>query len=64
MVAYLIADVEVTDPATFEEYKREVPATEKRYGGRYLGRGGKTIVLREIGSRTAWWSSNFKIWNR
>ncbi|MDR6483013.1 DUF1330 domain-containing protein [Paraburkholderia terricola] len=37
MTAYLIADVDVTNPAVFEEYKREVPATEARYGGKYLG---------------------------
>lgn len=34
MAAYLIADVDVTDAATFDEYKREVPATEARHGGR------------------------------
>jgi uncharacterized protein (DUF1330 family) len=45
MAAYLIADVDVTDAAAFEEYKREVPATEQRYGGKYLGRGGLTKVL-------------------
>lgn len=45
MSAYLIADVDITDPALFEEFKREVPATEARYGGRYLGRGGRTKVL-------------------
>jgi uncharacterized protein (DUF1330 family) len=45
MAAYLIADVNVTDAAAFEEYKREVPATEQRYGGKYLGRGGLTKVL-------------------
>jgi uncharacterized protein (DUF1330 family) len=45
MAAYLIADVDVTDVAMYEEYKREVPATEERYGGRYLGRGGATKVL-------------------
>ncbi|MBB3009576.1 DUF1330 domain-containing protein [Cupriavidus basilensis] len=45
MTAYLIADVDVTDPVLFEEYKREVPATEVRYGGKYLGRGGLTKVL-------------------
>ncbi|MBN3785598.1 DUF1330 domain-containing protein [Burkholderia sp. Ac-20353] len=45
MSAYLIADVDVKDPALFEEYKREVPATEARYGGKYLGRGGLTKVL-------------------
>lgn len=30
MAAYLIADVDITDPILFEEYKREVPATEVR----------------------------------
>jgi uncharacterized protein (DUF1330 family) len=45
MAAYLIADVDVTDPAMFDEYKREVPATEARHGGRYLARGGATRVL-------------------
>ena len=45
MAAYLIADVDIRDPAAFEEYRREVPATEVRYGGRYLGRGGQTRVL-------------------
>ncbi|MFC0401083.1 DUF1330 domain-containing protein [Paraburkholderia rhizosphaerae] len=40
-----MADIDVTDPALFEEYTREVPATETRYGGRYLGRGGLTKVL-------------------
>lgn len=45
MAAYLIADVDITDDEAFEEYRREVPATEARYGGRYLGRGGATTVL-------------------
>jgi len=45
MAAYLIADVDVTDAEVFKEYIREVPATESRYGGRYLGRGGATRVL-------------------
>lgn len=45
MAAYLIADVDISDAAVFEEYRREVPATEVRYGGRYLGRGGATKVL-------------------
>ena len=45
MAAYLIADVDIKDAAMFEEYRRDVPATEERYGGRYLGRGGETKVL-------------------
>jgi uncharacterized protein (DUF1330 family) len=38
--AYVIADLTVTDAAGFEEYRRQVPATIERYGGRYLVRGG------------------------
>ncbi|PWK69102.1 DUF1330 domain-containing protein [Aminobacter sp. AP02] len=45
MAAYLVADVDVTDAVAFEQYRREVPATEVRFGGRYLGRGGLTKVL-------------------
>ena len=45
MAAYLIADVDVFDPAVFKEYQLEVQATEARFGGRYLGRGGATVVL-------------------
>jgi uncharacterized protein (DUF1330 family) len=40
MPAYVIADVEVTDPAGFEEYRKQVPATVAKYGGRFLVRGG------------------------
>ncbi|WP_080511738.1 DUF1330 domain-containing protein [Mesorhizobium japonicum] len=43
MAAYLIADVDIEDAPAFEEYRRDVPATED--GGRYLGRGGATKVL-------------------
>jgi uncharacterized protein (DUF1330 family) len=39
MPAYVINDMEVTDPATFEEYKKLSPATVARYGGRFLVRG-------------------------
>jgi uncharacterized protein (DUF1330 family) len=36
MTACLIADVDIIDAAAFEEYKREVTATEQRYGGKCL----------------------------
>ena len=45
MAAYLIVDIQVTDPAVFDEYKRRVPASIAAYGGRYLTRGGPTEVL-------------------
>ena len=40
MPAYLIAEIEVTDPETYEEYRRQVAPTVERYGGRFLVRGG------------------------
>jgi uncharacterized protein (DUF1330 family) len=40
MPAYLIADVEVTDPVRYEEYKKLAPPAIAKYGGRYLARGG------------------------
>jgi uncharacterized protein (DUF1330 family) len=42
MAAYVIADVDVTDSARFEEYRRQVSPTIEKYGGRYLVRGGAT----------------------
>ena len=48
MPAYLIADIEVTDPVAYEEYKRRVPAVITAYGGRYLVRGGASEVLEGV----------------
>ena len=45
MAAYLIADVEVVDPAGYDEYRKGVSATIAEHGGRYLARGGATEVL-------------------
>lgn len=45
MPAYLVANVEVTDPAGYEEYRKQTPATIAAHGGRYLARGGATEVL-------------------
>ena len=41
MPAYLIAEVDVTDPAAYEDYRKQVPPIIAKYGGRYLVRGGK-----------------------
>lgn len=45
MPAYLIVDIEVTDPAAFEEYRKQVPGTVQKYGGRFIVRGGAMEVL-------------------
>ncbi len=45
MPAYVIGQVEVTDPETFAKYSAQVPATIAQYGGRYLVRGGETQAI-------------------
>lgn len=45
MAAYVIADIEVTDPEGYEEYKLLVAASIEQYGGEYLVRGGKVQAL-------------------
>ncbi len=45
MSAYVVVDIEVTDPAGFEDYKKLAPSAVAKYGGRYLARGGKTESL-------------------
>ncbi len=37
---YILAEVEVTDPPVFEEYRNRVGATIDTFGGRFLVRGG------------------------
>ncbi len=40
MAAYVIGEVEITDPQAYPEYAKGVPATIAQYGGKYLVRGG------------------------
>lgn len=40
MPAYLYANIEVTDPALYDDYRRQVGATITAHGGRFLVRGG------------------------
>jgi len=45
MAAYVIVDIEVTDPVEYEEYKRLAAPTVAAHGGRYVVRGGAAEVL-------------------
>jgi uncharacterized protein (DUF1330 family) len=45
MAAYVIADVEVTDPAKYEGYKKLTPDAVAKHGGRFIARGGQTATL-------------------
>ena len=44
MAAYVIAEVTVTDPVLYEDYRKLVPATVQKYGGRFAVRGGAVEV--------------------
>ena len=45
MAAYVIGEIEVTDPATYEDYRRQVLAVVTKYGGKFIARGGKVETL-------------------
>jgi uncharacterized protein (DUF1330 family) len=45
MAAYVIGEIEVTDPATYEDYRKQVGAVLAKYGGRFLARGGRVEAL-------------------
>jgi len=71
MAAYILGEIEITNPDGYKEYTRQVPATIAKYGGRFLVRGGacealegdwpqQRRVLLEFPSMEAarrWWSS-------
>lgn len=42
---YIIAEIEVTDPGRFEEYKRLAQASIAQHGGTYVIRGGDCEAL-------------------
>ncbi|NJD68005.1 MAG: DUF1330 domain-containing protein [Candidatus Methylomirabilota bacterium] len=45
MPAYMILDIEITDPVVFERYRQLAPPALAVYGGKYLARGGRTETL-------------------
>ena len=45
MAAYVIADVGITDPVGYEAYRPLAAASVARFGGRFLARGGKAVLL-------------------
>jgi uncharacterized protein (DUF1330 family) len=45
MPAYVIVDIDVTDPERYEQYKAATPATLEAAGGRFLVRGGAVTIL-------------------
>jgi uncharacterized protein (DUF1330 family) len=45
MTAYVIVDIEVTDPEGYKEYVKLAPEAVKLYGGKYIARGGPNETL-------------------
>lgn len=45
MAAYVINDMEVTNPSLLDEYKKLSVPTVLQYGGKFLARGGATEKL-------------------
>ena len=45
MTAYVIANLDVTDPEVFSDYGEQVFPVIKKFGGRYLVRGGNVENL-------------------
>jgi uncharacterized protein (DUF1330 family) len=50
MPAYVIAEVEVTDPAAYEPYRPLAAASIARLGGRFIARGGAAELLEGSGT--------------
>ena len=71
MSAYVIVQVDVKDPARYEDYKKLVPPSLEPFGGRFIVRGGKTETLEgtwapkrfvivefpSVEQAKAWWDS-------
>ena len=45
MAAYILVDIRINDPQTYERYKLLAPASIAAYHGKDLVRGGRTEVL-------------------
>ncbi len=45
MPAYMVATIDVKDPAQYEEYKALAPIAIKKFGGEYMTRGGEMETL-------------------
>jgi len=45
VAAYVLADVDVTDPETYKEYTAHTPESIATHGGRFIVRGGAFEVL-------------------
>ncbi|MEK9752107.1 MAG: DUF1330 domain-containing protein [Rhodospirillaceae bacterium] len=45
MAAYIVVQVDVTDPDTYDTYRKQVAPTIEAFGGEFVVRGGSMEVL-------------------
>ncbi len=45
MAAYIVADIEVTDPEVYRTYAQQTQATIDKYGGKFIVRGGQAETI-------------------
>ena len=45
MAAYVIVEIDIVDPAGYEEYKKRVVPLVEEYGGEYIVAGGQIETL-------------------
>lgn len=45
MPAYILVEIEVTDPATYEDYKKLTPGSLVPFDGKFIVRGGAVETL-------------------
>ena len=71
MPAYVIADIQVTDPTAYEEYRKAATISMAVHGGRFMVRGGDSFILEgswqprrlvviefdSVDKARAWWDS-------
>jgi uncharacterized protein (DUF1330 family) len=43
--AYMLVQVDVTNPQQYQEYDKLSPGIVAKYGGKYLARAGRTVTL-------------------
>jgi len=72
MSAYIVVQVEVTEPAGYDDYKKMVPSSLAAYGGKFVVRGGacetlegswqprRLVVLEfpSVARAKEWWASS------
>ena len=45
MAGYIVANIEITDPAEYQRYAQQTAGTLEPYGGKFLVRGGQPETL-------------------